>query len=260
MIGAVGPMPRRTLGKGAGPRFRILRFGIRRFWIPRLRTPRLGTLHLALGLVALSIPGAAPLHAADDAASDTMAGSAHIAEMVGCFEVTYRFFEDGKHDFFSDKYGLDDPMTLENEITSRGPRSITITNYAITDRGRMPHWHMVWAYLENRDVWRQTIWGRAQGSSNREFRYTCEGRWEHNRWTCDAGRAPKPFRDDGAPFGFMRDDYTDLDRYNTILVTPEGWVMSQQNRKLTADGELVSYETGWILYEKQSEEACATGE
>ena len=218
-----------------------------------------GTLAAAAGLPAAAQDGGGSA-AGKSGEDDQMSGSARIAEMTGCFEVTYRFFEDGRNDYFSDDYGLNDPLTLENEITSRGPRSVTITNYAITERGRMAHWHMVWAYLESRDVWRQTVWGRGQGDSDREFRYTCEGSWDRNRWTCDAGPAPKPFRDDGAPFGFLRDDYDKLDRHNTILVTPEGWVMSQQNRKLTADGELVSYETGWILYEKQPDAACETGE
>jgi hypothetical protein len=210
-------------------------------------------------LTAAALLALAPAAAVAGADGRGMAGAEHIREMAGCFEVTYRFFEDGTHDYFGEDYGLDAPLTLENEITARGPRSITITNYAITDDGRrMAHWHMVWAYLESADVWRQTIWGRAQDSADREFRYTCEGRWEMNRWTCDAGAAPKPFRDDGAPFGFLRDDYARLDRHNTILVTPEGWAMSQQNRKITAGGELVSYETGWILYDKQDPDACRT--
>lgn len=209
-------------------------------------------------VIAGGLSGATGTHAvAQDGGDGQMAGSERIAQMTGCFEVTYRFFEDGENDYFSEDYGLEDPMTVQNEITARGPRSVTITNYAITQRGRLNHWHMVWVYLENEDVWRQSIWGRAQRDSDREFRYTCEGNWQRNRWTCDAGLAPKPFRDDGAPFGFLRDDYAKLDRHNTILVTPEGWVMSQRNRKMTGDGDLVSYETGWILYEKQSAEHCA---
>ncbi len=187
-----------------------------------------------------------------------MAGAEHIARMAGCFQVTYRFFEDGEHDYFSEDYGLEDPITSVNEITSRGPRSITITNYTVAPDGRRrPHWHQVWVYLAEDDKWRQTIWGRTPSSDNREYRFTCEGRWERNRWICDAGSAPKPFRDDGAPFGFLREDYDVLDRHNTILVTPEGWVMSQHNRKLTDAGDLVAHEIGWILYDRQPEAECA---
>jgi hypothetical protein len=218
------------------------------------------TLFSSLAAAGLGLALATPVHAADDGGDRDMQGAEHIREMTGCFEVTYRYFEDGEHDFFGEQYGLDDPITLENEITARGPRSITITNYAFgRDGERRPHWHMVWAYLANENAWRQTIWSRAQSSENREFRYTCEGRWERNRWTCDAGLAPKPFRDDGAPFGFLRNDYAELDRHNRILVTPEGWAMTQQNRKLTEDGELVGYETGWILYDKQDPAACDNG-
>ncbi len=197
----------------------------------------------------------APLASAENR---RMAGADHIQQMAGCFEVTYRYFEDGEHDFFSPDYGLDEPITLQNEITARGPRAITITNYAFRGDGRMAHWHMVWAYLADEGVWRQTIWGRGQGSKNREFRYTCEGTWSKNRWVCDAGTAPKPFRDDGAPFGFLRNDYASLDRRNTIVVTPDGWAMTQQNAKLTDSGETVAYETGWILYERQAASHCRT--
>lgn len=196
--------------------------------------------------------------AAGPVAAAEMAGAKHIKDMVGCFEVTYRYIEDGEHDFFSDQYGLDDSVTLVNEITSRSQNAITITNYAIgPDGDRRPHWHMVWVNLGDEKKWRQTIWSRGQGSKDREYRYSCQGAWQGNKWVCDAGQAPKPFRDDGAPFGFSRDDYSQLDRHNTILVTPHGWAMTQQNRKLTKAGEVVSHETGWILYDKQPAKACA---
>jgi len=171
--------------------------------------------------------------------------------------VTYRFFEDGEHDYFAEQYGLDGPSTEVIEVTSRGQRSVTLTNYAVAGEGRrIAHWHRVWVYLENRNRWRHTLWSRSQDSTQRGFRYTCEGRWQGNRFTCEAGPAPKPFRDDGAPFGFLRDDYAKIDRHDVILVTPEGWVQTSQNRKLDEDGELVSYETGWLLYERQPEDAC----
>ena len=221
-----------------------------------VRMPRAATT-LRRGVAwtfALALAAGAPGMAA---AESEMAEAEHIVDMAGCFSVTYRFFEDGEHDFFSKDYGLNEPMTLVNEVTSRGQRSITISNYAVLDDGRrIPHWHQVWVYLQDEEKWRQTVWGRAQDSGNREFRFTCKGRWQRNKWICDAGAAPKPFRDDGAPFGFLRKDYNHLDRSTTILVTPKGWVMSQQNRKLTKADELVSYETGWILYDRQPEKHC----
>lgn len=202
----------------------------------------------------------AAIGACADGAAAQRHGAEQIEKMAGCFAVTYRFFEDGKNDYFSEQYGLEGAVTEVNEITSRGQKSVTITNYAVVgNERRIPHWHQVWVYLEDEGLWRQTVWGRAQSSDNREFRYTCKGAWEKNRWTCDAGPAPKPFRDDGAPFGFLRTDYEKLDRHHVILVTPKGWVMTEQNRKLGADGKLVSYETGWILYEKAPPETCAAG-
>lgn len=77
-----------------------------------------------------------------------------------------------------------------------------------------------------------------------------------NSWSCHAGRAPKPFRDDGAPFGFNREGYGWLDRTNTLLVAPEGWVQQEYNRKMNISGEVMSYELGWIVYRKVDDEAC----
>ncbi len=185
------------------------------------------------------------------------AGATHISAMSGCFSVTYRFIEDGKRDIFSEDYGLNEPVTEAIEISSKGQNSLTLTNYAIVGDGRrLPHWHRVWVYLRNRDIWRLTVWGSSQDSSNREFRYTCHGKWQQNRFDCDGGVAPKPFRDDGAPFGFLRDDYDSIDRYDTFLVTPEGFAQTSQNRKLDSNGDVVSYETGWILYDQQPPEKC----
>ena len=77
-----------------------------------------------------------------------------------------------------------------------------------------------------------------------------------NLWSCDIGAAPKPFRDSGAPFGHLRDDYDHLSRENSILSTPEGWVQSERNRKLAEDGQLVSYELGYIIYRKWDDATC----
>jgi hypothetical protein len=92
--------------------------------------------------------------------------------------------------------------------------------------------------------WTQSVHGRGPGDPERELRSRCTAPWSMNRWACDLGSAPKPFRDSGAPFGFMRENYSEFDRHTVLLVTPHGFVQSQDNRKLTNAGELVSYELG----------------
>lgn len=179
-----------------------------------------------------------------------------IEQLSGCFQVTYRFAEDGEHDLFSPEYGLEDPVTEWISFERRGENTFGQIHVAIREGGRpMPHFEEIWEYLPDDGRWKHEIWG-TPGTPNHERRYACEGTWEMNRWHCPAGRAEKPFRDSGAPFGFDRDDYDYLDRTNTLLVTPEGWVHKQDNRKMTEDGELVSYELGWITYERVEDTMC----
>lgn len=216
--------------------------------------------HVSVAVVCalLAVAIAAPATAQQD---DSLRGAEHIMRMAGCFSVLYRFYEDGEHDAFSPDYGLDEPVRELVEVASKGLRSITLANYAILPDGRkLPHWHQEWTYQAERQLWRQTVWSSEPASSSREFRYSCDAAWRANTWSCDAGPAPKPFRDDGAPFGFLREDYARLDRDNRLLVTEEGWVHSEFNRKLTEAGDLVAYEIGLIVYERISDAACEPSE
>ena len=77
-----------------------------------------------------------------------------------------------------------------------------------------------------------------------------------NRWQCHAGPTPKPFRDKDAPFGFNRKDYQRLDRENILLVTEKGWIHNEHNKKINAEGTIVSYELGWITYRRMPEDRC----
>jgi hypothetical protein len=192
-------------------------------------------------------------------AYDEAAGKEHVLAMAGCYAVTYRFYEDGKHDYFNDEYGLDAPIREMITLVENEPRQITLQHSSINRRGDLvPHWHEEWRYSDA--GWAQTVYSRTPDDELREQRYTCTAPWSLNRWQCRAGPAKKPFRDSGAPFGFPRTDYEWLDRDNTLLVTPEGWVQSEHNRKMDEAGRLVSYELGFIIYERLDEAECATGQ
>ena len=187
-------------------------------------------------------------------AQDT-AARGHIRNMAGCYDVTYYFHEDGTHDYFSDEK----PPAIENEeflaVTRDEPDGIVIQHATISPEGQaIPHWHEVWT--RGPGGWTQSVYGRTPGAEERELRYRCTAPWSMNRWECDIGPAPKPFRDNGAPFGWYREDYDHLHRKHTILVTPQGWVQSERNRKLTEDGELVSHELGYIIYRKWGDDRC----
>lgn len=197
---------------------------------------------------AATIQDAAPDPPADDVET--------LRHLSGCFEITYRFAEDGEHDMFSPEYGLEEPVTEWIGFERADDGRLVLVHVGIRQGRAVPHFHEVWEYEDVGERWRHEVWNRTPGNPDRTLRYACEGEWERNRWHCEAGRAGKPFRDTGAPFGFDRDDYDWLDRTNTLLVTPEGWIHDEHNRKMTEDGELVAYELGWIAYERVEESAC----
>lgn len=204
---------------------------------------------LRIALTALFSLLAAPSMAQDSAARE------HILNMAGCHDVTYYFHEDGTRDYFDEEKG---PAIVNQEllaVTRDEPARIEIQHATISQDGRaVPHWHEVWT----RDAggWTQSVYGRTPGAEERELRFRCTAPWSMNLWECEIGPSPKPFRDSGAPFGFWREDYDQLYREHTILVTPGGWVQSEQNRKLTKDGRLVSHELGYIIYDKWDQARC----
>jgi hypothetical protein len=206
-------------------------------------------------LVALSIAAAGLVLPAS--AADQPAGREHVLGLAGCYGVTYRFYEDGEHDYFNEAYGLGPEIKELITVVEDTPSEIALQHASINSEGvPVPHWHEVWRYSEA--GWIQTVYSRTPDDPLREQRYTCTAPWSLNQWQCRAGRATKPFRDDGAPFGFLRTDYEWLDRDNTLLVTPRGWVQSEHNRKMDEDGRLVSYELGFITYRKLDEAECRT--
>ncbi len=181
----------------------------------------------------------------------------NIRNLAGCYEVTYRFVEDGVHDTWSDDYDLG-PVKEWVGYKEDPKGAITLPHVSITSDGRaVPHWYEVWSFHPASRTWTQEIWRGAPADEPKELRYRCTAPWKMNRWQCHAGQAPKPFRDSGAPFGFARVDYDVIDRENILLVTGSGWVQNEHNRKLTEAGAVVAYELGWITYRRLDQEHCA---
>lgn len=180
-----------------------------------------------------------------------------LHQMAGCFEVTYRFVEDGEHDSLSPDYGIEAPITEWIGFERTDDDEPLHTHVSMTEDGRLvPHFHEIWRYEPQHGQWRHEVWSRTPDDPDRELRYACHGTWEMNRWECAAGKARKPFRDSGAPFGFEREDYDWLDRTNFVLVTPRGWFHNQHNRKMRDENKLVAYELGWITYKRVERARC----
>jgi hypothetical protein len=205
----------------------------------------LGSIVLLCGFAGSALPGPPP------------EGIENLKNLAGCFAVTYRFAEDGTHDLFNENYGLDTPITEWVGLERNTKDTFTLTHVSITDDGRaVPHWHEVWRHHPTQETWTQEVWSHTPGDDDRELRYGCTAPWKFNRWQCHAGPAAKPFRDYGAPFGFKRTDYAQLDRENILLVTENGWIQNEHNKKITSDGAVVSYELGWITYRRLGKHNC----
>jgi hypothetical protein len=210
---------------------------------------RSGVISAVIAVPGMSLPALA---------AEQPVGRGHVLGMAGCYDVTYRFYEDGKRDHFNEDYGLSTSIKELISIVEDEPAGLTLQHSSINSEGELvPHWHEEWRYSDA--GWRQSVYSSTPEDNSRQQRYTCTAPWSLNRWQCHAGRAVKPFRDDGAPFGFLRTDYDWLDRDNTLLVTPEGWIQSEHNRKLDKHGRLVSYEIGLITYQRLDEAECQAG-
>lgn len=181
-----------------------------------------------------------------------------LVQMSGCFEVTYRFAEDGRHDAFSPDYGLEEPVTEWIALERQDDTTFVMTHVGVRQGVPVPHFREIWTYSALDGRWTHEIWNRLPDDPNSQLRYACETRWERNRWECAAGRAEKPFRDSGAPFGFDRTDYDWLDRTNILLVTSRGWIHNQHNKKMAGEGRVVSYELGWITYARVDRATCGS--
>ncbi|QBQ55222.1 DUF6607 family protein [Nitrosococcus wardiae] len=206
---------------------------------------------LRLGLMAILGSEASTL-----SAESLPQGMGNVENLAGCFDVTYRFVEDGVHDLFAEKYTLDEPIREWIGFQQEEKNAFILQHATLNADQVASHFHEVWKYHPDKESWTQEVWSRSYQDEGRKLRYQCTAPWKMNRWECHAGKAEKPFRDSGAPFGFNRTDYKRLDRENILLVTPSGWVQNESNKKLSASDQIISYELGWITYRRLEDKSC----
>nr|MBA3937151.1 hypothetical protein [Planctomycetota bacterium] len=91
--------------------------------------------------------------------------------------------------------------------------------------------------------WTQTVSGVGD-----EPRYATVGRWRHegtlSEWESDRTWRPLPRREVS-----VRKDYQALDGSHRITITPDGWVLWQDNRKLTLSAAGTPGPQGWLASE-----------
>jgi hypothetical protein len=167
------------------------------------------------------------------------AGPPFLRDLQGCFHVSYRFVEDGAHDY-EIKSALE-WITLK-DVSS----AYVVTHYGLTGKAVIEHFTEHWTGLPG-GRWRQQV-----GSSEAP-RYTCESDIRFGQMRCVSPGAAKPIRDD------KRTDYDVLNRSTTIQVTPAGWVQNEVNDKVTRAGTVVATEVGWIEYRRTADETACEG-
>ncbi len=169
-----------------------------------------------------------------------------IKNLGGCFSVSYRFVEDGAHD-----YELPHPkmMPVVNEwitVKDNEKGAHVVQHYGVYqgDAGKfetMLHFREEWSQAKDGSGWTQNVL-----SPSGSPRYSCTSPERKGQIRCQATSAPKPQRD------IKRKDYDKLVRTTMLQTTPLGWVQSEMNDKVKKDGTLVATELGWIEYRKLS--------
>jgi hypothetical protein len=177
------------------------------------------------------------------AASDSPPGPPEpLQYLAGWFEVSYRFVEDGMHD-------KDIRGDLFEEITLEDRNGVwAFQHWGVFKGRRIKHWREEWRRHPD-GSFTQTVIGPFEN-----FRYECTAPFRFNQWRCTTPAAPKPQRDRD------RRDYHILDRENTLHITPNGWVHSENNVKRTTPGTAVANELGWNEYRRVDAARCRTAE
>jgi hypothetical protein len=203
------------------------------------RTPRQQTLVGILGVLALGVVLMTTGALAEAVAAETTpAPPEPLKHLAGCFEVSYRFVEDGVHD-----KDIRDDLFEEITVESRDG-GWAFQHWGVFKGRRIKHWREEWRRNDD-GSFTQTVIGPFE-----DRRYECTAPFHFTQWRCSVRGAPKPQRDRA------RTDYVTLDRENTLQLTPRGWVQSETNVKRDAGGVPVANEVGWNEYRRVDAVKC----
>lgn len=200
-----------------------------------------------------------------------------ILSMAGNFDVSFEFTETVA--IAPDYKPLSPPYhedAFETVIVAEDtPERITLQHLLVVEAGGKPHiikhWAQVWTWedthildycgSENAPVWSQKIvtkeeaagkWSQLVTSIDDTPRYESLGKWTHHfgesSWTSEPTRRPLPRRE-----YTKRKDYDYLFGTNRHTLTADGWVHTQDNRKVVdREGRqlVLSYEAGLNHYKR----------
>ena len=200
-----------------------------------------------------------------------------ILKMAGAFKVEFTFAETVP---LTEGYELKKPYEANAhelvKIAEDSGKRIVLQHLLVAEDFAGPtvikHWAQVWQYEDARSLnfvgnktWETSdhsteetkgTWTQFVTQIDDSPRYKAQGRWVHDgnssAWTSALSTRPLPRRD-----YTKRKDYDLLVVTNTHMITPDGWVHAQDNRKLvTRDGQRKSLcvEKGLNHYQRLEEE------
>ena len=172
------------------------------------------------------------------AQADAPTTSDILKSLSGCFEVSYRYVEDGPHDLEL-KGNLYEWITFQQD-----QGTLKFQHHGVSDGQIFKHWREEWRETSS-GMWSQKVIGPFE-----DFRYECEAAFNFRQWRCVTLKSPKPLRDS------KRTDYQYLDRENTLQITPNGWIQAENNTKKSADGKPITNELGWNEYRRIDDAKC----
>lgn len=200
-----------------------------------------------------------------------------ILAMAGNFDVSFEFIETVA--IAPDYKPLSVPYhedAFESVIVAEDtPERITLQHLLVVEAGGKPqiikHWAQVWTWedthildysgREEAPLWNRKVvakeeaagkWSQLVTSIDDTPRYEALGKWTHHfgesSWTSEPTRRPLPRRE-----YTKRKDYDYLLGTNRHTLTANGWVHTQDNRKVVdREGKqlILSYETGLNAYQR----------
>lgn len=232
-------------------------------------------------LIATLILGILPLGGAPHSQKFSQDREAILA-MAGAFAVEFNFTETVP---LAEGYELKKPYQskareLVKVIEDEGT-SITLQHLLVVDGEFGPsvvkHWAQVWKYEDPRSLryeggttWlpvthseeeTEGTWTQLVTQTDDSPRYKAQGTWSHlggsSVWTSKQSTRPLPRRD-----YTKRDDYDLLVVVNHHIITPQGWVHQQDNRKLVSrqgTSQFLCVEAGLNHYRRIDDQAGEEG-
>jgi hypothetical protein len=201
----------------------------------------------------------------------------NIEKLCGCYNVEFKYAEtfspDPKYKYHDrDEISGGTELILPVEITDR--KIVLQHLLVISDSMIIKHWREDWTY-EDPTIWKfqgDNTWTKTQVKPEQVKGKWVQSVWEvsdapryqgASEWITTDGRtswentsyAPLPRREYST-----RSDYNILKRTNRIVLTDNGWIHDQNNRKIVrADGKdrLLVEEKGINSYERTDTSQCA---